>query len=112
MIGSVFYGIILNLAYSKGSFYITCFCSFAGEITGELSSGFLAGSLGRIKVLCMGCFLCGISMIFYTLLDSVVINYVCIYFATLGIAGAFNVKFIYTPELYPNKWKYIFVDYN
>jgi MFS family permease len=111
MIGSVFYGIILNLAYSKGSFYITCFCSFAGEITGELSSGFLAGSLGRVKVLCMGCFLSGISMVFYTLLDSVVINYILIYFATLGIAGAFNVKFIYTPELYPTPIRGIICGY-
>ena len=111
MIGCVFYGIILNLAYSKGSFYITCFCSFAGEITGELSSGFLAGSFGRVKVLCLGCFLSGISMVFYTLLDSVVINYICIYFATSGIAGAFNVKFIYTPELYPTPIRGIICGY-
>ena len=101
MVGCVFYGIILNLAYSKGSFYITCFCSFAGEITGELSSGVLAGIYGRVKIMCLGCFLSGICMIIYTLLDSVGINYLCIYLATLGIASTFNVKFIYTPELYP-----------
>ena len=100
-IGCVFYGIILNLAYAKGSFYITCFCSFAGEISGELSSGVLAGIVGRIKVLAFGCFVSGISMIIYTLMDSIIINYLCIYLATLGIASSFNVLFIFTPELYP-----------
>lgn len=101
MVGSIFYGIILNLAYAKGSFYITCFCSFAGEITGELSSGVLAGIIGRIKTLYSTCFISGIAMIIYTLLDSVLINYICIYLATLGIASSFNILFIYTPELYP-----------
>ena len=101
MVGSIFYGIILNLAYAKGSFYITCFCSFAGEITGELSSGVLAGIIGRIKTLYSTCFISGIAMIIYTLLDSILINYICIYLATLGIASSFNILFIYTPELYP-----------
>ena len=101
MIGCVFYGIILNLAYAKGSFYITCFCSFAGEITGELSSGVLAGIIGRVKTLYLGCFLSGLSMIIYTLIDSSGINYLTIYLATLGVASSFNVLFIYTPELYP-----------
>ena len=101
MIGSIFYGIILNLAYAKGNFYITCFCSFAGEISGELSSGVLAGIIGRVKMLYIGCFISGISMILYTLLDSILLNYFCIYLATLGIASAFNILFIYTPELYP-----------
>lgn len=99
--GGVFYGIILNLAYAKGNFYITCFCSFAGEITGELSSGVLAGIIGRIKVLFIGCFISGISLIIYTLIDSIELNYLCIFLATLGIASTFNVLFIYTPELYP-----------
>jgi len=93
LIGCVFYGIILNLAYSKGSFYITCFCSFAGEISGELSSGVLAGIMGRVKVLSVGCFISGISMIIYTLMDSIGISYICIYLATLGVASAFNVLF-------------------
>ena len=101
MIGCVFYGIILNLAYAKGSFYITCFCSFAGEITGELSSGVLAGIIGRVKTLYLGCFLSGISMTIYTLIDLSGINYLTIYLATLGVASSFNVLFIYTPELYP-----------
>ena len=101
LIGCVFYGIILNLAYSKGSFYITCFCSFAGEISGELSSGVLAGIMGRVKVLSVGCFISGISLIIYTLMDSIGISYICIYLATLGVASAFNVLFIFTPELYP-----------
>ena len=40
-------------------------------------------------------------MVIYTLMDSIAINYLCIYLATLGIASAFNVLFIFTPELYP-----------
>ena len=101
MIGCVFYGIILNLAYFKGNFYIICFCSFFGEITGELSSGFLSGIFGRVKIICINCFVSGISMIIFTLADSVLINYLCIYLATMGIASCFNILFIYTPELYP-----------
>ena len=101
MIGCVFYGIILNLAYFKGNFYIICFCSFLGEITGELSSGVLSGIFGRIKIMCINCFISGISMIIFTLADSVLINYLCIYLATMGIASSYNVLFIYTPELYP-----------
>ena len=89
MIGCVFYGIILNLAFFKGNFYIICFCSFFGEITGELSSGFLSGIFGRVKIICINCFISGIGMI------------ICIYLATMGIASCFNVLFIYTPELYP-----------
>ena len=101
MVGCVFYGILLHLAYATGSFYITCFCSFSGEISGELSSGVLAGIFGRVTILYIGCFLSGISMIIYTLLDLIGINYLCIYLATLGVASSFNVLFIYTPELYP-----------
>ena len=111
IIGGVFYGIILNLAYAKGSFYITCFCSFAGEITGELSSGVLAGIIGRIKVLSIGCFISGISMVLYTLMDSVGLNYFFIFLATLGIASSFNVLFIYTPELYPTPIRGIICGY-
>ena len=40
-------------------------------------------------------------MIIFTLSDSIIINYLCIYLATMGIASCFNVLFIYTPELYP-----------
>ena len=101
LIGSVFYGIILNLAYFKGNFYIICFCSFFGEITGELSSGFLSGIYGRVKIICINCFISGIGMIIFTLSDSMIINYLCIYLATMGIASCLNVLFIYTPELYP-----------
>ena len=101
MIGCVFYGIILNLAFFKGNFYIICFCSFFGEITGELSSGFLSGIFGRVKIICINCFISGIGMIIFTLSDSIIINYLCIYLATMGIASCFNVLFIYTPELYP-----------
>ena len=111
IIGGVFYGIILNLAYAKGSFYITCFCSFAGEITGELSSGVLAGIIGRIKVLSISCFISGISMVLYTLMDSVGLNYFFIFLATLGIASSFNVLFIYTPELYPTPIRGIICGY-
>ena len=101
MIGCVFYGIILNLAYFNGNFYIICFCSFLGEITGELSSGFLSGIFGRVKVICINCFICGISMMIFTLSDKVILNYLFIYLATMGIASCFNVMFIFTPELYP-----------
>ena len=111
MIGGVFYGIILNLAYAKGSFYLTCFCSFAGEITGELSSGVLAGIIGRIKVLYIGCFISGLSMILYTLIDSIGLSYLCIFLATLGVASSFNVLFIYTPELYPTPIRGIICGY-
>ena len=101
MIGCVFYGIILNLAYFNGNFYIICFCSFCGEITGELSSGFLSGIFGRVKVIFINCFVCGISMMIFTLSDKLIINYFFIYLATMGIASCFNVMFIFTPELYP-----------
>ena len=102
MIGCVFYGIILNLAFFRGNFYIICFCSFLGEISGELSSGFLSGIFGRVKVICVNCFISGISMIIFTLNESsILINYFCIYLATMGIASSFNVLFIYTPELFP-----------
>ena len=102
MIGCVFYGIILNLAFFRGNFYIICFCSFLGEISGELSSGFLSGIFGRVKVICINCFISGISMIIFTLNESsILINYFCIYLATMSIASSFNVLFIYTPELFP-----------
>ena len=101
MIPGVFYGIILNLSYFKGNFYLNCFCSFFGEISGELSSGFLSGIFGRVKIICINSFISGITIIILTISDSVIINYICIYLATMGIASCFNVLFIYTPELYP-----------
>ena len=100
-VGLLFYGIILNLAYTKFNFFITCYSCFAGEITGELSSGILANKYGRIKVMTIFCFVGGICFLLFSLVKISILSYISIYFATLGIASTFNVIFIYTPELFP-----------
>ena len=99
--GMTFYGIILNLAYTKHNFFITCYCCFFGEIVGELSSGIIANLIGRIKIMSFGCFIGGICLLFYTIIDSALSSYITIFFATYGFASTFNVAFIYAPELFP-----------
>ena len=100
-IGLIFYGIILNLAYTRFNFFITCYCCFAGEITGELASGILANKNGRIKVMTGFCFIGGICYLLFSIAKNSLISYISIYFATMGLASTFNVIFIYTPELFP-----------
>ena len=99
--GLTFYGIILNLAYTKHNFFITCYCCFFGEITGEFSSGVIANLIGRIKVTSFGCFIGGICFISYTFIDSALLSYISIFCATYGFAATFNVIAIYAPELFP-----------
>ena len=100
-IGLTFYGIILNLAFTKHNFYITCYCCFAGEILGELSSGIIANIFGRVKVMSLGCFIGGACYILYTFGKSPILSYISVFCATCGFASTFNVIFIYTPELFP-----------
>ena len=99
--GLTFYGIILNLAYTKHNFFITCYCCFLGEITGEFSSGIIANIVGRIKMMSFGCFIGGACFIVYTFVDSALLSYISIFCATYGFAATFNVIAIYAPELFP-----------
>ena len=99
--GLLFYGIILNLAYTKHNFFITCYCCFLGEIVGEISSGIIANLIGRIKIMSFCCFIGGICILIYTIIDSALLSYISMFCATYGFAAAFNVIFIYAPELFP-----------
>ena len=99
--GLTFYGIILNLAYTHHNFFITCYCCFLGEVAGELSSGFIANVIGRIKMMSFGCFFGGICFLLYTIIDSAILSYITVFGATYGFSAAFNVIFIYLPELFP-----------
>ena len=50
MIGCVFYGIILNLAFFKGNFYIICFCSILGKLQENYHLDFFLEFLVELKL--------------------------------------------------------------
>ena len=101
--GFCFYGIILNLGHMGGDFFADSILAFTGEITSELSSGWMAEIFGRVFVMQSGAFLGATCFLVYI---STPVTYFWmrsffIFFATFGYAALFNVVFIYTPELFP-----------
>lgn len=101
--GFCFYGIILNLGHMGGDFFADSILAFTGEISSELSSGWLAEIFGRVTIMKYGSFLGASSFLLYILTPSSLLwlKSILIFLSTFGFAALFNVIFIYAPELFP-----------
>ena len=101
--GFCFYGIILNLGHMGGDFFADSILAFTGEISSELSSGWLAEIFGRVLVMQVGAFLGATAFLLYISISSsfLWLKSILIFLSTFGFAAIFNVVFIYTPELFP-----------
>ena len=86
-----------------GDFFADSILAFCGEISSELSSGWLSEIFGRVFVMKYGAFLGATSFLFYISLSSsfLFLKSILIFLSTFGYAALFNVVFIFTPELFP-----------
>ena len=100
ILGLTFYGIMLNIAFTRYNFFITCYCCFAGEIFGEIIS-ILSNKYGRVTVMYLNGYIGGGSFLIYTFVDCAILSYVTIFIATSCFASYSNIMFIYAEELFP-----------
>ena len=86
-----------------GDFFADSILAFTGEISSELSSGWLAEIFGRVLVMQAGAFLGATAFLLYISISSsfLWLKSILIFLSTFGFAAIFNVVFIYTPELFP-----------
>ena len=95
-----FYGIILTLNKMKGNFFTLSILAFLGEMISELLSGFMSNIYGRIFIMKYGGFIGTISFILFKLFSEY-IKPLLIFISMFGFSAAFNIVYIYTPEILP-----------
>ena len=83
-----------------GDFFADSILAFGGEISSELSSGWLSEIFGKVFVMKYGEFLGATSFLFYSS-SFLFLKSILIFLSTFGYAALFNVVFIFTPELFP-----------
>ena len=98
-----FYGIILSLENMKGNFFVNSFLSFFGEMTAELSSGYLSGIYGRTIILKIGGIVGAFGFLGNQLCPNYYLKSILLLIAMMGYSSTFNVLYIYSPEIIPSK---------
>lgn len=98
-----FYGVFTSLNQSSGNIFLKSIMAFSGEIIAEMSSGFLANKFGRVSMIESLSYLGGVAFILsyfvngnYQALKSLVL-----FISSFGFAGAMNLLYIYTNEIFP-----------
>ena len=96
-----FYGIFITLNTIIDNFYLNSFLVFIAEIIAELGSGFLVNVFGRVRVTVIACNLGGVAFIISGVLKKGMVKTVLLFVASFGIAGALNIMYIYSNEVFP-----------
>ena len=99
--GFCFYGLLLNLEELGGNVILNSFVMFTAEILSELLTGYLADQNGRLIIFKISGMIGGIAFILFELFSNTTIKTILIFITSLGFSGAFNLMFIYSPEIIP-----------
>lgn len=97
----VFYGVLLNVEKFGENIFIFSTVMYVSEVIAESSSGYAAEVYGRKVVLVDSFLVCMIAFLLSNFFFSTpYISIILFFLGTFCISAAFNVIFIYTPELF------------
>lgn len=98
-----FYGLFTSLNKTSGNLFFRSIVTYSGEVIAEMSSGILANKYGRVTMIESLSYLGGVTFIFSYFLNE---NYqtlksIVLFGSSFGFAGAMNLLYIYTNEIFP-----------
>jgi hypothetical protein len=98
-----FYGIFTSLNKSSGNIFIKSIITYTGEVIAEMSSGILANKYGRVIVTETLSYIGGIAFIlsYFISDDFASMKSIVLFISSFGFAGAMNLLYIYTNEIFP-----------
>jgi len=110
--GFSFFGILLNLEGLTGSIVIDSLVTYIAEFIAEILSGYLAYVYGSKKVLFFSFVFSTVGTFSFLLITpfSKIIGIIFLFIASLGIASAFNIMYIYSPQIFPTNIKTLAVN--
>jgi len=97
-----FYGNFTALNKNKGNLFLNSIFTYTGEVISEMFSGVLANKFGRVRVTEILSYLGGFAFIIsYFIQDNKIFLSFILFLSSFGFAGALNLLYIYTNELFP-----------
>ena len=97
-----FYGNFSSLNKNKGNLFLNSIFTYTGEVISEMCSGILANKFGRVRVTEILSYLGGFAFIIsYFIQNNKIILSIILFLSSFGFAGALNLLYIYTNELFP-----------
>lgn len=97
-----FYGNFTALNKNKGNLFMNSISTYIGEVISEMFSGILANKFGRVHVTEILSYLGGFAFIIsYFIQSNKLLLSIILFLSSFGFAGALNLLYIYTNELFP-----------
>ena len=97
-----FYGNFSALNKNKGNLFLNSIFTYTGEVISEMCSGILANKFGRVRVTEILSYLGGFAFIIsYFIQNNKIFLSFILFLSSFGFAGALNLLYIYTNELFP-----------
>ena len=97
-----FYGNFTALNKNKGNLFMNSISTYIGEVISEMCSGILANKFGRVHVTEILSYLGGFAFIIsYFIQSNKLLLSIILFLSSFGFAGALNLLYIYTNELFP-----------
>jgi OCT family organic cation transporter-like MFS transporter 4/5 len=103
--GFSFFGILLNLEGLTGNIFKDAFITYIAEFVAEVGSGIAASKFGRKYSTLVSFLLSAIGSLLFIYSKDSYFELVFLFIGVIGIASAFNLLYIYTPELLPTNTK-------
>jgi MFS family permease len=103
--GFSFFSLLLNLKGMTGNIYTDACITYTAEFIAEIYSGYISQFMGRKNVIMYAFLLSMIGSFGFSFVKIFYIDYVFLFLASIGIASAFNVLYIYSTESYPTNIK-------
>jgi len=99
--GFSFYGLLLNLENLTGNIYLDSYVTYSAEFFSEVFSGYISHKIGRKTTISISFLLATIGCFIFSFVKFMYIDVIFLFIASLGIAAAFNILYIYSNELFP-----------
>jgi OCT family organic cation transporter-like MFS transporter 4/5 len=103
--GFSFFGILLNLEGLTGNIFTDAFITYIAEFIAEMGSGIAATKFGRKYSTLVSFVLATIGSVLFMYVKYWYFDIIFLFIGVIGVASAFNLLYIYTPELLPTNTK-------